>query len=252
MQIDMNSDSGESFGSWTMGDDAAMAGIVSSLNVACGFHAGDPDVARATCRSAAQNGVAVGAHVAYPDLQGFGRRVMDMAHDELVNAVIYQIGALQALALASGTRVSYVKPHGALYNRIAKDAAQATAVAEGIATVDPSLPILVLPNSQIAEAAEHAGLRAVPEIFADRGYSPDGSLVSRREPGAVLHDAEEIAARVVRMVTEGKVTAVDGTDVPVSAESVCVHGDTPGSVDIARSVRAALDAAGVEVRSFAA
>lgn len=250
MKIDLNSDSGESFGSWTMGDDAAMASIVSSLNVACGFHAGDPDVARATCREAAQSGAAVGAHVAYPDLQGFGRRVMDMAHDELVNAVIYQIGALQALAAASGTRVTYVKPHGALYNRIARDAAQARAVAEGIASVSTDLAILVLPDSEIARAAEAAGLRAVPEVFADRGYNPDGSLVSRREKGAVLHDAEEIAARVVRMVRSGRVTAVDGTDVEVEAQSVCVHGDTPGAVEIARTIRRRLDEAGIAVESF--
>ncbi|MGK4066733.1 5-oxoprolinase subunit PxpA [Rothia sp. HC945] len=250
MNVDLNSDSGESFGSWTMGDDAAMAQIVSSLNVACGFHAGDPDVARVTCRAAADAGVAVGAHVSYPDLQGFGRRVMDMAHDELVNATIYQIGALQAIARASGTLVTYVKPHGALYNRIARDAAQAAAVAEGIASVSTELPILVLPDSEIQKAAQVAGLRAIPEVFADRGYNPDGSLVSRREKDAVLHDAREIADRVVRMVEEGLVTAVDGSDIRVSAESVCVHGDTPGAVDIARTIRRGLDDAGISVQSF--
>ncbi|WP_129661654.1 LamB/YcsF family protein [Rothia uropygialis] len=252
MKVDLNSDSGESFGSWIMGDDAAMARIVSSLNVACGFHAGDPDVARTTCRAAAESGAAVGAHVSYPDLQGFGRRVMDMGHDELVNSVIYQIGALQAIAAASGTRVAYVKPHGALYNHIARDEAQARAVAEGIASVSTDLPILVLPHSEIATAAETAGLRAVPEVFADRGYNSDGSLVSRREQGAVLHDADEIASRVVRMVKNGLVTAVDGSEIRVDAQSVCVHGDTPGAVEIARTIRRSLDEAGIVVESFAA
>lgn len=248
--IDLNADSGESFGSWEMGDDAAMARVVSSLNIACGFHAGDPDVARATCRLAARAGAVVGAHVAYPDLQGFGRRRMDLAPEELANAVVYQIGALQALAQAEGTAVRYVKPHGALYNVIAQDPVQAAAVAEGIATVSPELAVLVLPDSEIEQAARVRGLRPVREVFADRGYRADGSLVPRREPGAVLHEPEEIAQRVLRMVQQGQVTAVDGTEVAVEAESVCVHGDTPGAVAIAERVRAVLDGAGVAVRSF--
>lgn len=175
-----------------------------------------------------------------------------MGHNELVNSVIYQIGALQAIAVASGTQVAYVKPHGALYNHIARDEAQARAVAEGIASVSTDLPILVLPNSKIAMAAEAAGLRAVPEVFADRGYNSDGSLVSRREQGAVLHDADEIASRVVRMVKDGLVTAVDGSEIEVNAQSVCVHGDTPGAVEIARTIRKSLDDAGIAVESFAA
>ncbi len=251
-RIDLNSDSGESFGSWTMGDDAAMAGLASSLNVACGFHAGDPSVARATCRAAVEHGTAIGAHVAYPDLQGFGRRRLEMAHGELVDAVIWQIGALQAIARAEGAQVSYVKPHGALYNVIARERGQAAAVAEGVATALPGAAILVLPGSVIEEEARAAGLRPVREAFADRGYRPDGSLVPRREAGAVLHDPERIAARVLRMVSEGVVEAVDGTPVRLGAESVCVHGDTPDAVGIARAVRGALREAGVEISPFTA
>lgn len=250
MRIDLNSDSGESFGPWRMGDDAAMARLATSLNVACGFHAGDPDVARATCRAAAGAGAAVGAHVAYPDLQGFGRRRMAMAHHELVNAVIYQIGALDALARAEGTRVSYVKPHGALYNQIVHDEAQARAVAEGVATALPGAPLLVLPHSRIEEAAQEAGLRPVREAFADRGYTAEGTLVPRGEPGAVLEDPARIAERTVRMVTEGTVRSVDGHGVLLAPESVCVHGDTPAAVEIARRVREALESAGVVVGPF--
>ncbi|KAE8764694.1 LamB/YcsF family protein [Georgenia thermotolerans] len=248
--MDLNSDVGESFGSWTMGDDESIMRVVSSANVACGFHAGDPVVARATCAAAAREGVTVGAHVAYRDLAGFGRRFMDVSPAELTNDVIYQIGALQAMAAAAGTTVRYVKPHGALYNTIAKHEQQARAVVEAIRTVDESLPILVLPGSVIQREAEAAGLRAVVEAFADRAYNADGSLVSRRMEGSVIHDPEAIAARVVQMATDSTVETVDGQTITVDAESVCVHGDTPGAVAIATAVRAALEEAGVPVTSF--
>lgn len=250
MEIDLNSDLGESFGSWTLGDDAALVQVVSSANVACGFHAGDPTTIRRTCAAAAAAGVALGAHVAYRDLAGFGRRFLDVAEHELVDDVVYQIGALQALAASEGTTVQYVKPHGALYNAVAVHEVQARAVVHAVRTVDPDLPLLTLPGTVVAERAERAGLRVVHEAFADRAYRPDGSLVPRREEGSVLHDPHAVAARVVRLATEGAVRAVDGSDVTVRAESVCVHGDTPGAVAISREVRGALEAAGVRVTSF--
>ncbi|WP_251838987.1 LamB/YcsF family protein [Oceanitalea stevensii] len=233
-----------------MGDDAAILRVVTSANVACGFHAGDPRTARRTCALAAEAGVAVGAHVAYRDLAGFGRRFLDVDPGELTDEVVYQIGALQALAAAAGTAVRYVKPHGALYNAIVHHRAQARAVAAAVRTVDPGLPILVLPGTVIEEEARAAGLRPVVEAFADRAYLPDGTLVPRSRPGAVVTDPQEVADRVVRMATEGTVTAVDGTAVRVRAESVCVHGDTPGAVALATAVREALDAAGVLVAGF--
>lgn len=247
--VDINSDLGEGLGLWTMTDDDALLDIVSSANVACGFHAGDPSIMRRMCESAVARGVRIGAHVSYPDLAGFGRRHMDIDPRELRDAVTYQIGALAAFAAAAGTYVSYVKPHGALYNTMANDEAQARAVVDGIACV-AALPMLGLPGSAALRIAVDAGLRAVPEAFVDRAYNADGSLVSRRLPGSVLHDADAIAARTVRMVTTGVVTAIDGTEIQVAAESVCVHGDTPGSVQIAAAVRAALEAAGVTVQSF--
>lgn len=209
-QIDLNSDVGESFGRWTLGDDAALTPLVTSVNVACGFHAGDPSTLRRTCAAAAEHGVAVGAQVGYRDLAGFGRRFIDMEPEELTDEVIYQIGALQALATAAGTTVRYVKPHGALYNAIVHHEEQAAAVVEAVRAVDPGLPLLGLPGSVVLELATAAGLRTVREAFADRAYTPAGTLVSRREPGAVLHDPQQVAARMVRLVTEGVITAVDG------------------------------------------
>lgn len=250
MPIDLNADVGESFGAWTMGDDAAIMRVVTSANVACGFHAGDPRTARRTCALAAEAGVSVGAHVSYRDLAGFGRRFLDVDPAELTDEVVYQIGALQALAAAAGTEVRYVKPHGALYNAIVHHREQARAVAAAIRTVDPALAVLVLPGSVIEEEARAASLRPVVEAFADRAYLPDGTLVPRTQAGAVVTDPQEVAERVLRMATEGTVTAVDGTDVAVRAESVCVHGDTPGAVAIATAVRAALDTAGVPVAGF--
>jgi 5-oxoprolinase (ATP-hydrolysing) subunit A len=248
--IDLNSDVGESFGRWRLGDDEAVLGLVTSANVACGFHAGDPRTLRVTCETAAANGVAVGAQVGYRDLAGFGRRFIDVDPLELTDDVIYQIGALDAMARVAGTSVTYVKPHGALYNTAVHHERQAQAVVEALLAYDRSLPVLGLPGSELLARATAAGLRSVREAFADRGYTPEGTLVPRSEPGALLDDPDEVGRRVVRMVTEGQVVAVDGTVVAIEAESVCVHGDSPGAVAMAESVRAGLDAAGVTVEAF--
>lgn len=248
--MDLNSDVGESFGRWQLGDDEAMLNLVTSANVACGFHAGDPTTLRRTCTLAARRGVAVGAQVGYRDLAGFGRRFVDVAPGELTDDVLYQIGALEGMCRAAGTRVRYVKPHGALYNAIVHHEEQAAAVVAAVQAYDPGLPVLGLPGSAFLAAAEAAGLRTVREFFVDRGYTPEGTLVPRSQPGALLHDPDEVTARVLRMVTDGVVTAVDGTDVRVHAESACVHGDSPGAVDMATAVRAGLEAAGVPLRPF--
>lgn len=250
MQIDLNADLGESFGRWTLGDDDAMLEVVTSANVACGFHAGDPSVLRHSCEQAAARGVAVGAQVGYRDLPGFGRRFVDVAPAELTDDVIYQIGALEGFARVAGTRVKYVKPHGALYNAIVHHEAQAAAVVEAVLAYDRTLPVMGLPGSVWLRLAQEAGLTTVGEAFADRAYTPEGTLVSRREPGAVLHDPAEIAKRCVRIATKGEVVAVDGTVVAAPAGSLCVHGDSPGAVEIARQVRAGLEAAGVELTPF--
>ncbi|WP_418129960.1 5-oxoprolinase subunit PxpA [Variovorax sp. 375MFSha3.1] len=250
MNIDLNSDLGESLGAWRMGDDAAMLSLVSSANVACGFHAGDPAGILRTLRQARERGVAIGAHVAYRDLVGFGRRNMDVESADLRADVIYQIGALKGLAAAAGTTVRYVKPHGALYNTIAHDERQARDVIAAIREIDASLVLVALAGSPLLGWARDAGLRVVAEAFADRAYTPNGTLVSRREPGAVLHDAEEVAARMLRLASEGVVTAIDGSSVRIEAESVCVHGDSPGAVEMARRVRALLEQSGVAIRSF--
>ncbi|MET3564991.1 UPF0271 protein [Leifsonia sp. 563] len=249
--VDLNSDLGESFGAWSMGDDAALLRMVSSANVACGFHAGDPSTMLATCREAAANGVTVGAHVSYRDLAGFGRRAMDVPAGELRDEVLYQLAALAGLARVAGTSVRYVKPHGALYNRIVHDAGQARAVVDAVVAFDPTLALLGLAGSAVERAAGEAGVRFVREAFVDRGYRSDGTLVPRTDPGALLSDDGEIAARAVRMVTEGRVVAADGTDIPVGVDSLCVHGDTPGAVAMALAVRDALAEAGVSVEPFA-
>ena len=249
--IDLNSDLGESLGAWSMGDDAAMLDIVSSANVACGFHAGDPAGILATLKAAHARGVSVGAHVAYPDLLGFGRRNMDVASADLVADVIYQIGALQGLAQAAGTRITYVKPHGALYNTIAHDSAQALDVITAIRDVDANLALVALAGSPLVRWAQDAGLRVIAEAFADRAYTPQGALVSRREKGAVLHDSALVAQRMLRLVRDGVIQAIDGSLARVQAQSICVHGDSPGAVEMARAVRMSLSSAGVVVRSFA-
>lgn len=248
--VDLNADLGEGFGVWPLGDDLAMLDVVTSANVACGFHAGDPALLLRTCRAAAERGVRIGAQVSYRDLAGFGRRFIDVDPDELTAEVIYQIGGLQALAATAGSSVSYVKPHGALYNAIVTNAAQARAVAEAVHHVDPNLPVLGLVGSAFHAEAERLGLRTVTEAFADRSYRPDGQLVSRRERNAVLHDTAEIADRVASMVSAGRVAAVDGSTITITVESVCVHGDSPGAVQIATAVRERLLAEGVEIRSF--
>ncbi len=248
--IDLNADLGEGFGVWRLGDDDAMLGIVTSANLACGFHAGDPAGLLRACRSAADRGVRIGAQVGYRDLAGFGRRFIDVAADDLVADVVYQIGALQAIAHASGSAVSYVKPHGALYNAIATNVEQATAVAEAVRLVDTALPVLGMAGSVFFDEAARRGLRTVAEGFADRAYRPDGGLVSRREPGSVLHDPAAIAERVTAMLATGRVRAIDGTEIPLNVESVCVHGDSPNAVQIARAVRDRLEADGTGVRAF--
>jgi 5-oxoprolinase (ATP-hydrolysing) subunit A len=249
--LDLNSDLGEAYGHWALGDDTALLGVVTSANVACGFHAGDPATIDRTVRTATEHGVAIGAQVSYPDLVGFGRREIDEAPDDLTADVLYQIGALEAFARAAGSRVRYVKPHGALYNRIARDPVQAAAVVEAIRRYDPALPLLTLPGSAAMRAAEEAGIPAVAEGFADRAYTAEGRLVSRREPGAVLRDPGQVATRAVVMATEGRVETVDGDEVAVEVRSLCVHGDTPGAVELAKAVRAALDEAGVTLEAFA-
>lgn len=250
MRIDLNADLGESFGRWVLGDDAALLTVVTSANVACGFHAGDPTVLRRACTGAVEQGVAIGAQVGYRDLAGFGRRFIDADPAELADDVLYQIGALAGTARPSGGRIAYVKPHGALYNAIVHHEKQAEAVARAVREYDPSLPVLGLPGSAWLRAAEKEGLVPVREAFADRAYTPEGTLVSRREPGAVLHDPEQIAQRCLRIVHGEPIEAVDGTPVQVRAESICVHGDSPGAVAIARQVSEALIGAGVAVRPF--
>ncbi len=249
--MDINSDLGESYGAWRMGDDAAMLAVVTSANVACGFHAGDPAGILQTLKAAAGRGVVVGAHVAYPDLVGFGRRNMDPTSPELVADVIYQIGALQGLAAAAGTRVAYVKPHGALYNTIAHDERQGGDVIEALLAIDPALTLLALAGSPLIARARSRGLAVVAEAFADRAYNDDGTLVSRRLPGAVLHDADAVAERMLRWAESGTLTSITGRPVRIAADSICVHGDSPGAVDMARRIRERLSTAGVPLAAFA-
>ena len=249
--LDLNADLGESFGRWELGDDDAMLGLVTSANVACGFHAGDASTLRRTCAGAAARGVVVGAQVGYRDLAGFGRRFVDMDPGELADDVVYQIGALDGLCRVAGTAVRYVKPHGALYNATVHHEAQAQAVVAAVRDYDPALPVLGLPGSVLLREASAAGLIPVEEFFADRGYTPSGTLVPRRKENALVTDPAAVAARVVRMATEGVVTAVDGSEIAARAASVCLHGDSPGAVDAARAVREALREAGVAVRAFA-
>lgn len=251
-RVDLNCDLGESYGRWSLGDDEAMLDSVTSANVACGFHAGDPLTIRRACEAAAERGVTIGAQVGYRDLAGFGRRFIDVPPEELTGEVLYQIGALEAFARVAGTRVAYVKPHGALYNAVVHHEEQAAAVVAAVREYDPSLPVLGLPGSAWLRRAEAAGLPVVREAFADRAYTPEGTLVSRREPGAVLHDPAAVAERCVRLVLHREIVAVDGTVIPVHAESICVHGDTPGGVEIARAVARRLGDAGVTLAPFTA
>ena len=247
MRIDLNADLGEGYGVWALGDDDALLDVVTSANVACGFHAGDPATMLRTVVAAHERGVRIGAQVSYPDLVGFGRRRMDVDTETLAADVLYQLGALQAICRSIGAEVSYLKPHGALYNRIVGDEQQARAVVNAMTRSPEQIPLMVLPGSTAAQVATELGVPTIAEGYADRAYTGTGALVPRSEPGAVLHDPDVVAARVVRLVTEQRVTAVDGSELDVSVDSVCLHGDTPGAVAIARAVHAALTAARVEI-----
>src|SRR5215470_18799396 len=239
--VDLNCDLGEGFGAWEMGNDAAMIELATSVNVACGFHAGDPDIMRKTVELAKARGVGVGAHPGYRDLHGFGRRPFPgLKSSEIENLIAYQIGALQAIAIAAGYKVTHVKAHGAISNHACEDDMTAQAIANAIKAVDPSLVFVVLANSKLVTAGERVNLPMAHEVFADRAYEDDGNLVSRRKPGALLHDAKAIADRVVRMVQDGAVVSATGKVIRMRMDTICIHGDTPGAVEIARGVRKAL------------
>ena len=242
--INLNADLGESFGAWRMGDDAALLQVIGSANIACGFHAGDPVVMRETVRLAVANGVSLGAHPAFPDLQGFGRRVMQLSPKELEATILYQVGALQAMAAAEGGRVSHVKPHGALNNMACADEAMATIVARAVKALDRELILLAPAHSALERAGEATGLRVAREVFADRSYQPDGQLTPRSQPGAVLHGAQDCVQHVLRMLDAGGIVTTDSQRLPTRIDSICVHGDGPGAVEAARAIRAALEAAG--------
>jgi len=249
--IDLNADLGEGFGAWRLGDDDGLLEVVTSANVACGFHAGDPATMQRVCARAAERGVAIGAQVGYHDLAGFGRRRIDISPADLLADVLYQIGALDAFARAAGSQVRYVKPHGALYNTAADDAAQAGAIAAAVTAFDPAMPLLGLPASALADAAATQSIPFVAEAFADRAYLPSGRLVPRGEPGAVLTDEAVVVDQAISIARDGHVRAVDGSLVAVSAVSLCLHGDTPGAVTLARAVRAALTERGITLEPFA-
>ncbi|MEU7609230.1 5-oxoprolinase subunit PxpA [Micromonospora sp. NPDC049204] len=249
--MDLNADLGEGFGIWRLGDDEALLSLVTSANVACGFHGGDPSTMRRVCEGAARRGVAVGAQVGYRDLAGFGRRHIAYDFAELRDEVTYQMGALDAFCRLFGTRVRYLKPHGALYHAASTNESQAAAVVAAVTGYDPELPILCLPGSMLAQLAVGAGLPVVAEAFADRAYLPNGALVPRGTPGAVITDPEQVAERAARMATERIVVAVDGTVIPCSVDSICVHGDTPGAVSAAELVRASLIDADITLAPFA-
>ncbi|MDQ0778674.1 UPF0271 protein [Streptomyces aurantiacus] len=248
--IDLNADLGEGFGRWHLTDDEQLLSVVTSANVACGFHAGDPSTMRRVCDLAAERGVRIGAQVSYRDLAGFGRRAMDVPPDELAAEVAYQIGALEVFTRAAGARVAYVKPHGALYNRVVHDAEQARAVVEGVLLADSALSVLGLPGSRFLDVAARAGLPVVTEAFADRAYTDEGTLVPRGQDGAVITDAGAVVERSVDLARSGVVRSRSGRDIAVRARSLCLHGDTPGAVDLARRVRAGLEEAGVHVEAF--
>jgi 5-oxoprolinase (ATP-hydrolysing) subunit A len=250
VNIDINCDMGESFGPWTMGADAEVMPNITSANVACGAHAGDPGVMRRTIRAATQHGVAVGAHPGFADLQGFGRREMQADPAEVEDSLIAQIGALAAMARAESAPLRHVKAHGALYNMAARDRRLADAIARAIKAVDPSLIMFGLPKSAMIDAGAAAGLRVAAEGFADRSYEPDGSLTPRSRPGAVIHDAAVVVDRAVRMVRDGVVLTPDGREIPLRVDTICVHGDTPGAPELTRRIRAGLEAAGITVRAL--
>lgn len=247
MQIDLNSDLGESFGPWPMGSDEALMTSITSANVACGFHAGDPSVMRRTIELAKQHGVGVGAHPGFPDLVGFGRREMQATPKEVEDLVLYQVAALSGMAAAHGVRLQHVKAHGALYIQACRDRSLADAIAQAVRQFDASLILLGLPDSELLAAGRRAGLRVAAEAFADRAYEPDGSLASRRKAGSVIHDPEVVVERAVRMAREKSVVATNGEAIALDAQTICLHGDTPGSADLAKKVRAGLEYAGARV-----
>jgi 5-oxoprolinase (ATP-hydrolysing) subunit A len=252
MRIDLNSDLGESFGPWVMGQDAAIMASITSANIACGFHAGDPGVMRQTVALAKDRGVAIGAHPGFPDLVGFGRRPMQASPSEVEDLVLYQVSALAGIARAQGLELQHVKAHGALYNMACTDRPLADAIARGTAAFDKALILFGLPNSELLRAGEAAGLRVAAEVFADRAYNRDGSLVSRSKPGSVIHDRQAVVDRAVRMVTERQVETIDGGTIALHADTICLHGDTPGAADLARAVRASLESAGVRIQPIGA
>jgi UPF0271 protein len=245
--IDLNCDMGESFGAWTMGADVEVMRSITSANVACGYHGGDPAVMRRTVRLAREAGVSVGAHPGLPDLAGFGRREMRVTPQEVEDMVLYQVGALAAIAAAEGVTLRHVKAHGALYNMAARDRALADAIARAVRIFDPSLLLFVLPASELARAGEAAGLQVVPEGFADRAYEADGSLTPRSRPGSVIHDADAVVRRAVRMAKGGGVTATNGAEITLRVRTICTHGDTPGASELTRLLRAGLEREGITV-----
>ena len=249
LMIDLNADVGESFGDWRLGDDEALMPSVSSASVACGFHAGDPGVIRRTIALAQAHGVSIGAHPGYPDLAGFGRRDMAVAPAEVTDLVLYQVSAVAGMAAALGARLAHVKPHGALYNRAARDEAVAAAIARAVALVDRSLVLFGLAGSRLLDAGRREGLRVASEAFADRGYEPDGRLRARDLPGALVTDPDAVVSRVMQMIESHTVTAVDGSAVAIEADTICLHGDTPGAADLARRVRQGLEGKGVRIAS---
>ncbi|HVP68368.1 MAG TPA: 5-oxoprolinase subunit PxpA [Anaeromyxobacteraceae bacterium] len=250
MRIDLNCDMGEGFGCYSLGSDEDVMPLVSSANVACGFHASDPGTMHRTVRLAKRNGVAVGAHPSFPDLVGFGRRHLAASPDEVRDDVLFQVGALWAFCRAEGVPLRHVKAHGALYNAAAKDLKTALAIAEAVRAVDPALWLVCLSGSALVEAARQTGLRHVEEVFADRAYARDGTLVPRTTPGSVIHDAVRVEERVVKMVREGAVQALDGGEVALRVGTICVHGDTPGAVSLVRAIRGRLEREGIEVAAF--
>src|SRR6476646_9398960 len=250
VRVDLNADVGESFGAFTIGNDAALMTSITSANIAAGFHGGDPSVLRETIRLARAHGVAVGAHPGFPDLVGFGRRELNVTPEEAEDFVLYQIAAVAGVAAAEGMAIQHVKPHGALFNMAVRNAELAAAIARAVAAFDQTLILFGLPGSEILAAGRAAGLRVAAEVFADRAYEPDGSLASRRKPGSVIHDEGAVVARAVQMVKDRTVIAVDGSVVKLDADTICVHGDTPGSDALAAKIRAGLEAAGITVKAI--
>jgi UPF0271 protein len=247
VRVDLNSDLGESFGRYTLGMDSEVIPLISSANVACGYHASDPVVMDQTIRLAKEAGIGVGAHPGFPDLMGFGRRNMNVTPAEAKAYTLYQLGALDAFCKAQGISMQHIKPHGALYNMAAKDYALAKAICEAVAAYDDRLIVLALCGGELLRAAQDLGLRVASEVFADRGYEEDGTLVDRKKPGAMITDEEEAIRRVIRMVKEGKVTAVTGKDIPIRADSICVHGDGPKALVFVEKIRAALKGEGIAI-----